>query len=489
MKRLLVGLLVLAASTAAGSQTAAPNVAADAAAGRMLYRDTPLLRGSINACIQCHANPAAQRRGVTLADQQDHIRCAIQGGCGGAQLAVYPLGAMAQFQTLLDADDIRRLASFIREPAVAAAWPRLQPRNGQAASTPVGGRAAIALAVENRGEAALTISRISIEGRDAAEFALPLAGCGAPALLAPGASCPLEVAFAPACAAPRQAVVLVHHDGPLSPSRASVQGEGVGTAVPLLGILPERLDFAASGTGSLAASLTVSNRCAGQLVLGEIGVEGPFERVAEPGGCAAGRVLGPAESCQLTLRRLAGAAGLAGGAVVVTDVSSGSITRVPVVAAALSGPVLEAERLPAAPDSLTTLGESRQLVAASLVNRGAAPASVLALSSDSPEFVVAPVAPGACAAGATLAPGAACALTVRFEPAQAGERRATLSVEYADVEVAAVPMRLSLDVAAQGAAPTPQQAAPAADVSGGGSMGLIGMVLMSLFALALRRLR
>lgn len=489
MKHLLAGLLIVASASPALSQGPAADPAADAAAGRMLFRDTPLLRGSINACIQCHANPAAQRRGVTLADQQDHIRWAIQGGCGGAQLAVYPLGAMAQFQTLLDTDDIRRLASYIREPAVAAAWPRLQPRTAQAGSVAIGNRSVLSLTLDNAGELPLTIRAVTVEGRDAAEFVPQSSGCAATGVLVPGGACTVELDFAPSCAAPRQAVALVHHDGPLSPSRVVAQGEGSGPAVPQLGVAPAQLDFGAAGAGSVTAELTVSNRCAGQLVLGAIGLEGPFERDTAAGACAPGRVLGPAEACRIVVRRAAGQFGPASGALTVAHSASATALQVPLAAVALDGPALEAEAASVTIAGATTVGESRSFVATNVVNRGARPATLLAFTSDSPEFAISTAGSGTCAVGATLAPGVGCALALRFEPLQAGSRRAVLSVAYSDGTPGAAPASLAVEVVAQGNAASVADPPPAGGASGGGAAGMLGAALLGLCGFARRRRR
>jgi hypothetical protein len=489
-RRLLAAAALAMAAGAAAGQPLPSEPAADAAAGRMLYRDTPLLRGSVNACVQCHANPAAQRRGATLEDQQDHIRCAIQGGGGGALQAVYPLGAMARFQTKLDGADLRRLATDIRQPDVVAPYPRLQPGRASAGALPLGSIGSTTLELDNLGERPFTVASLALDGRDAGDFSFGAAGCSPGAVIAPGASCPIEVRVAPRCASVREARLVVHHDGPLSPSRVVVQGEGQGPAVPELGVEPAHLALASHGLGSTTAILKVTNRCAGRLVLGSLTLDGPFALATTSGTCAAGDALGPGESRGLAVTRAPGTTGEAVGAVVVAHSASTAPARVAIEAAALRGPALEADPALVSLDGTTEVGATRAVTAAAIRNRGATSAVLVALrSSAADEIDVETTGPGVCAPGAKLAPGASCTLGLTFRPAADGERRGRVEVDYAELPgpgaaSAPAPERLSVEVVGRAVIPAGPSGASA---SGGGAVGLGLLAALVVAGLRLRR--
>lgn len=436
----------------------------------MLYRDTPLQRGSLQACVQCHANPLNQRRGISLDDQNDHIRCAIQGGCGGATLAVYPLGSMAQFQGLLSGSDIQHLARYIREPDVLAAWPRLQPRRGDLPTLAIGQSQTIALMLDNAGEMPLRVQALRLDGLGAGDFRIEGHDCGA--ALAPGGRCSVQLRHAPRCDLRREARLLVDHDGPLSPASSRLGGAGSGAASPELRQQPEALDFHAQLGVTAELPLQLINACGGQLGIASLRVEGPFELRAD---LCSGTRLGPEQTCGLSLRRrlAAGAPEAlaeAAGAVWVRSTDDGVEQRIALRAAALPAAQAQWEALALPPETL--VGAETRWAAARLKNLG----SELVLNGlqvSDPAFRLDTEASDSCRDGLVLPADGGCVLRLRFAPTQAG-------IQSARVDLRAAPgaSALGLQVSATSTAPA---------ASGGGGAAGPWLLLLIVVGLMLRR--
>ncbi len=432
--------------------------AQDAAEGRMLYQDTPLFRGSFNACVQCHRDPAAQRRGLTLIEQQDHIRCAIQGGCGGNVLAVYPLGSMAQFQGLIDGDDIRRLASYIREPNVLAAYPRMSTRTLEWSTVEFGQRRSAQVMLENRGERPLNLGAARVSG--AATFAVAGGSCAAGTVLAPGASCSVVVDYAPACEVLHLGTVQIPHDGPLSPSVARLQGTAFGQPQPQLGT--ELLAAVTSDAGQ-RFTVRLNNRCAGTVRVTAIDFAGPFEMLRGAPSCV-GQNLGLAQSCEVQVARTGTITGpaSAGEIRIAHDGSNPSPQRVPLPPLAEVAAPLNDLRLtvtPTAQTGQTSVGQTRQWVAATIANTGAGVVNLQQVRLDDSPLRLVSTDELSCRAGTRLPAGGRCDVVVSFAPTQAGLFNANLTVQP-DGNRAALTATLSAQAVAD--------AAPGASGGGGG---------------------
>lgn len=470
--RPLWALAAWATAFAAGAQTDATG---DAAAGRMLYRDTPLLRGSLQACAQCHPNPLNQRRGLTLIDQQDHIRCAIQGGCGGATLAVYPYGAMAQFQGLVSGTDIQHLARYIREPEVLAPWPRLGLARLEVGSRPIGQSASFALPLENRGERAFSLRSLSLHGLGAADYQAESGDC--PSSLAPGAQCTLQLTHRPQCAVERPAQLRLGHDGPPIDLLLRLQGRGEG---------PERAEWQTEPAALLdlgatldaALPVQVRNACGASLGVARWRVEGPFVVQGEAPRCQA---LGAGQSCTLQVsRRLEAGAPEAlqpsQGALWLVPTDGSPERRIALQAAGLPAALLRATPLNALPD--TAVGASQSADVARVENTGVQDAWLSQLRSDAGAFALESPSAEHCREGQPLAAGKNCLLRLRFAPTTRGEQRTQMQVLAAPGAVL-----LSLAVSAR----TPPAPAPAPASGGGGSASPAFLVGLCLLAVGLRR--
>ncbi len=486
---LLLSTCVFMASVAwgQGSNTATtpttPTIAADAAAGRMLYRDTPLLRGSLQACVQCHANPVNQVRGFTLSDQQDHIRCAIQGGCGGNVLAVYPFGGMGQFQGRLDTTEIRQLATYIRNPVVSSAYPRLSSIASGTFTASIGGQSTRALVLENLGELPLTLGQTRRQGDGTLEIVQN--ACTPGRALAPGQRCELTVRFAPVCEVPQSAALRIAHDGPMGTSTLQINAIASGAAPAAAVLSANALQFKQMA----AQAITFTNACGGELQLRQASVSGAFRLASGPDACE-GRALKAGQSCQIWLEPMASLASAVGiGELVLWHSASTIEHRV-----ALSR-VFEAQLLADAQqtrvDGSTTVGERRAWLVARLSNPTAVTQTFAGLSASSAEFSLAAAPAGAdplanaCAAGQRIASGQACDLWLAFAPTAPGERTATVS---ALAPTGGALTTLSVAGAAVAALnPSPASANPPAQTGGGAVDWPLALLLM-LWAVALWRL-
>jgi FG-GAP-like repeat/Abnormal spindle-like microcephaly-assoc'd, ASPM-SPD-2-Hydin len=102
-----------------------------------------------------------------------------------------------------------------------------------------------AVMLVNTGNAALSISNISIMGADASDFSLKTA-CSSS--LAPGASCNVNVTFTPKASGSRTAHISVSDSAPGSPQMIMLSGTGTGTAA----------DFAISPASGSSNSVTIT---------------------------------------------------------------------------------------------------------------------------------------------------------------------------------------------------------------------------------------
>jgi hypothetical protein len=147
--------------------------------------------------------------------------------------------------------------------------------------------AALPVAVTNTGTVAVTLSGTSFSGAAASDFTIPTP-TGCPMMLAPGASCTLQVFFTPSVAGARNASLSITSDAANSPLTVSVTGTGVDTgpinpppgskqgnvesgATPISNAMIQLYAVGTTGDGSAATSLltqTVSTDANGNFDLG-----------------------------------------------------------------------------------------------------------------------------------------------------------------------------------------------------------------------------
>ncbi|HET9551543.1 MAG TPA: choice-of-anchor D domain-containing protein, partial [Anaeromyxobacteraceae bacterium] len=138
--------------------------------------------------------------------------------------------------------------------------------------------AAQAVTLSNTGTANLAVASLALAGADAAQFTL-VNGCGA--TVAPGASCAVSVAFAPATIGAKAASVVVTSNDPANPTlTVGLTGNGV---IATASVSPASLAFGNKqvGTSTAAGTVTLSNTGTTALAIGSIAFTG-----ANPGDFA-----------------------------------------------------------------------------------------------------------------------------------------------------------------------------------------------------------
>ena len=132
----------------------------------------------------------------------------------------------------------------------------------------IGSTATAHVSVRNDGTSPLTIGAITAEGD--AFGATP----GCPPSLAPGASCPVDVQFAPTVHGPQTGALRVDDDASGSPQRLTLTGVGLG--VPAAVVSPDTLTFSNQllGTTSAPQTVTLANTGNDDLAISAIAIVG-----------------------------------------------------------------------------------------------------------------------------------------------------------------------------------------------------------------------
>jgi hypothetical protein len=195
------------------------------------------------------------------------------------------------------------------------------PDDGDFDAVALGREAALAITVTNDGGTGVPIGAIA---ETAAPFSITSDGCSN-ATLNPGASCTLQVAFAPEYASAFSASIDVPAAG-AKPARYAIRGEGVRAR---LSPAPGVLDFEnASAGGSVTRTLTISNLTGGALDVASIAVPAaPFGRSG--GSCPAPPFsLASGDACTLDYTFAPTAAGRFDASATITSSGSPAVTTI-----------------------------------------------------------------------------------------------------------------------------------------------------------------
>jgi Abnormal spindle-like microcephaly-assoc'd, ASPM-SPD-2-Hydin len=291
--------------------------------------------------------------------------------------------------------------------------------------------AAQSVTLTNTGNAALTISGITLGGTNASDFART--GTCAAGSVAAGASCTLTATFTPSAAGARSASISVASNAPNSPHAVNLSGIGTAApppATPVASITPPSLSFGnvLVGASSATQMVTVANTGNAPLNVGAVTPTGPYTAT----GCANTAVAAGA-SCMITVIFKPTAAGAANGSLSIAHNAAGSPGAV-----ALSGTgttVTPPNGTPAISFSPMSLAFGTQKLnmpsaaqTVTLTNSGTAALSITGLSLSGTNAADFAVGGGTCAAGSSVAAGASCTAQVKFTPTAAGARSASLDV-------------------------------------------------------------
>ena len=116
----------------------------------------------------------------------------------------------------------------------------------------------------NTGIAAVTLATpaVTVEGPQAADYSVTGATCADNGTLAPGASCTVDVRFAPSATGARNASLVLHHNGKNNPLAASLTGVGnsaAGTAAISANLTTVKYTDLHIGAKSASVDLVISN--------------------------------------------------------------------------------------------------------------------------------------------------------------------------------------------------------------------------------------
>ena len=239
-----------------------------------------------------------------------------------------------------------------------------------------------------------------------------------PSVLAPGASCIINVIFVPSTLGERDGYIVVADDSMDSPQRIPVSGIST-MALARLG--PDRVNFSQNvGATSAAQTVTLTNRGDGPLSIAGVAATGDFKATSH---CPS--LLLPGLSCPIGVTFAPQAAGARNGSLVVTD---------------------DANAAPGSHETVRLTGFGYQPVA-TLSAAALSPSASLSGSAEPQTVTVTNTGDGALTIRAigikgaasgdyaqsnnclrTMAPGGSCAITVRFTPHGYGLRPAALTL-------------------------------------------------------------
>ncbi|MGZ8259156.1 MAG: choice-of-anchor D domain-containing protein [Caldimonas sp.] len=283
----------------------------------------------------------------------------------------------------------------------------------------LGGSATGSVTVTNSGQAPLLLSALTVSGTAAADYAL-VGTCSAGLSVAVGQSCTLAVRFAPTALGVRPASVALASNAPAV--TVGLTGSGAAAAAPAVTLAPSAQNFATVAVGAAPLSRTVTLTNSGNAALNLTAVSVTGAGFAATHNCGSG--VAPGASCSIVVAFAPPAASSYAGQLVVTSNAVpgtatvalsgiGSLAAMPVLAWVGSASFAD-----------TAVGATSAPVSLTLVNQGPGTSSLTSLDVSSAEFVLG----GTCAAGASLAAGSSCSVSLAFAPAGVGPRTATLGV-------------------------------------------------------------
>jgi len=300
---------------------------------------------------------------------------------------------------------------------------KLSPTSLTFTSEGVGTASAVeTITLTDSGTDTLKFTSIAIAGTDPAEFKQTNT-CGAS--IVAGANCTIFVTFDPTAVGSRVATLsITDNAGDVVGTIQTAALAGTGTGVAKIAFSPTSLVFPSTNVGMSSAvkTITVSNPGTATLPITSIGIA-PKGNFTETNTCGTSLAVG--STCVISVTFSPKVAGTDTASVSVADGAAGSPQTV-----AVSGPAIG---LPAATLSATTVAFGNQAVgvvsspqAVTLTNTGTGALVVASLKlggADPTDFVTTSTAcPG------TLAPAAACSISITFKPPIAGARTATLTI-------------------------------------------------------------
>lgn len=179
-------------------------------------------------------------------------------------------------------------------PATASVSPSALTFGNQAVGTQ---SPAQSVAVTDTGTGPLHISSLAISGD--ADFTILSSNCPIGAGISPGATCFIDVAFAPRSLGPGSATLTIISDAGNNPVSVALSGTGVNP--PKASISPASLNFGSllPGTESAPQTVTVSNIGGAALLINSQLVTGDSDFFISNSNCVGGPGVAPGSSCSI----------------------------------------------------------------------------------------------------------------------------------------------------------------------------------------------
>ena len=281
--------------------------------------------------------------------------------------------------------------------------------------------------LSNSGTADLTLNAITVQGAGFAD----VSSNPCPVVLAAGASCTIEIRFAPTGVAAYFGSLQVNSNAAGSPSKMELAGNGTAAAAPALVWTPAvgQVGFGPIATGAVSASQSVTLRNQGPggalvTLLNATGVDGPAFSVTST-DCAVGQTLFESKSCSIVVRFAPGSAGDKTAQLQVA--STGSFPPAMTLSGTgLGGPnpdlTLSTVKLDFAS---TRVGAQSMPSELTLIGSGSGAVQVTSMNVTGPYVLQNKSCP---AMPFTLSVGSECAVTVNFQPQGEGSAVGKLSI-------------------------------------------------------------
>jgi hypothetical protein len=279
-----------------------------------------------------------------------------------------------------------------------------------------------AVVIKNVGAASITLGTATITGTNAADFAVTSTCNGV--VVAPGATCTVNVTFTPSTTALEQATLTISDTVPES-RIISLTGTGV-LGIPGATVTPPSLTFALQAVGTTSTTgqdVTVTNNGTAALTISSItftptGSNPAAGDFTQTNTCSTPVAVG--NHCTITVKFAPTAAGTRTASLSIADDAVGSPQLV-----ALTGTAA----LPTADLSATTLAFGDQVTntasatkTVTLTNHGTVPLTLSAAIAITGDFSQT----NDC--GTSVATGAHCTITVKFTPTTTGARNGTITI-------------------------------------------------------------
>lgn len=291
--------------------------------------------------------------------------------------------------------------------------------------------AASTVILTNSGSAALTITGVSVTGANNGDFTQTSTCSGS---IAAGASCSINVTFAPTATGTRTANVTVNDSATGSPQNVPISGTGI---APAVGLSPPTVTFASQAVGSTSAAtvVTLSNSGNAVLTINSIGIAGANAGdFGQTNNC--GSSLAAATSCTINATFSPTAAGTRTASVSISDNASGSPQSVSLTGTGTAPAVSLSTSSVTFPGQ--AVGTTSAVNGITLFNTGNATLSLSSITitgANSGDFSQS----NTC--GLSVPAGGNCTINVAFSPTVAGTRNASLSISD---NAAASPQLVSL---------------------------------------------